>query len=252
MTRVLSIDLDYIMGPTINLYNNIFYDDNQSTRWRNLYQDDTFVENHFYIDQSNLMFCYNIFLKSLKKCDSVSFGYEHDSILYSISEFDNIDLVNIDHHEDVTSGDFLSPNFSFRESLEKEYDEIIISDRVHEGNWVSWLASKNKINSYTWIQNKNSGNEKDFFNSSIVPNYNPILKEQFEITDESYDHIFVCLSPQYIPKNHWHYFSMFITAYEEFKGQDAKIKSFSRKKYTNEVKNNNLTKEILNQCSNGR
>ena len=28
--RVLSIDLDYIMGPSIELYNSLFFDDNQS------------------------------------------------------------------------------------------------------------------------------------------------------------------------------------------------------------------------------
>ena len=59
--KVLSIDLDYIMGPTIEVYNNIFFDDNPTIRWDNLFDQSNFKENHFYIDQSNLLFCYNTF-----------------------------------------------------------------------------------------------------------------------------------------------------------------------------------------------
>jgi len=56
--KVLSIDLDYIMGPTIQLYNGLFYDDNPTLRWRELFENSDFAENHFYIDQSNLMFLF--------------------------------------------------------------------------------------------------------------------------------------------------------------------------------------------------
>jgi len=55
--KVLSIDLDYIMGPTIEVYNNIFFDDHPTLRWDDLFNQTNFKENHFYIDQSNLLFC---------------------------------------------------------------------------------------------------------------------------------------------------------------------------------------------------
>ena len=35
--RVLSIDLDYIMGPTIEDYNSILYDDNPTIRWEEFF-----------------------------------------------------------------------------------------------------------------------------------------------------------------------------------------------------------------------
>ncbi len=96
--RVLSIDLDYIMGPVIELYNGLMFNENPTIRWEQFFNKTDFNESHFRIDQSNLLFCYNTFLKALRNCDSVSFGYEHDSILFSIADHENIDLINIDHH----------------------------------------------------------------------------------------------------------------------------------------------------------
>lgn len=248
--KVLSIDLDYIMGPTIELYNGLFFDQNASTRWRNLFERSDFRENHIFIDQSNLMFCYNAFLKSLKHCKDVSFGYDHDSILYKISDFSDIELINIDHHDDVFAADYRDDYYEF---LEKEYSEIIESNKVHEGNWVAWLANKDKIKSYTWIGNKNSANKiRNDFNSKIVPNYLNIEKENYKFDNYNFDHIFVCLSPQYIPKNHWHYFSMFISAFEEFTEKSANIISWATKKYEIELRHSKVTDEILHQCSNGR
>ena len=65
--KVLSIDLDYIMGPVIELYNGLRFDDNPTKRWEDFFSETDFNESHFRIDQSNLLFCYNIFLKSKTK-----------------------------------------------------------------------------------------------------------------------------------------------------------------------------------------
>ena len=63
-----------------------------------------FNDKCFRIDQSNLLFCFNTFLKAIKNCQNVSFGYDHDAILSDIAKFDNIDLINIDHHDDFFHG----------------------------------------------------------------------------------------------------------------------------------------------------
>ena len=73
--KVLSIDLDYIMGPVIELYNELRFDDNPAKRWEQFFSTTDFNESHFRIDQSNLLFCYNTFLTALRNCDRVSFGY---------------------------------------------------------------------------------------------------------------------------------------------------------------------------------
>ena len=51
MKKVLSIDLDYIMKPCIEVFNSISFNDNPTLRWEQLYNDLNFKESHFYIDQ---------------------------------------------------------------------------------------------------------------------------------------------------------------------------------------------------------
>ena len=48
--KVLSIDLDYIMGPSIETYGNILFDEDPMTRWKHLYEYTQFTETQFYID----------------------------------------------------------------------------------------------------------------------------------------------------------------------------------------------------------
>ena len=247
--KVLSIDLDYIMGPVIELYNGLKFNDNPTIRWEQLFNNTDFKESHFYIDQSNLLFCYNTFLKALRNCDSVSFGYEHDSILFSIANDENIDLINIDHHDDVFGGDY-TEEMPDEDAYKYEFYELLKHDRVHEGNWGAWLGGRGKLNSFTWIGNKNSGNKaRNQFNAEVVPNYINVEKEDYKFDNYNFDHIFVCMSPQYIPPNHWHYFAMFISAFEEFAGKDAIIYT---EKFETHIRHQRIHNEILHQRSNGR
>ena len=240
--RVLSIDLDYIMAPSIEIYNNLIYDYNPSTRWRNIFDQTALRDSHIFIDQGNLLFCFDTFLKSLvQSCDSVSFGYEHDSILFDIKDFSDMHLINIDHHDDVFCADY-ARDFDYETALKKEYFEICNANRVHDGNWVAWLSSQKKLKSYTWIGNKNSSSKsRNFFNKKIVPNYINLERENCTFDDYKFDHIYVCLSPQYIPKNHWHYFSMFINLYEQLSGKDAIIHT---KKHETEFRHSQIKLEF--------
>lgn len=241
--KVLSIDLDYIMSPSIELYETLQHDSNPTTRWNQLFDNSDFRDCHFVIDQGNLLFCFEIFLKALKDCKNVSFGYEHDAILFDIADKSNINLINVDHHDDVLEPHF-SSNYDYETALQKGYEQVCNANRVHEGNWIAWLASQKKIDSYTWIGNNNSSSKRrNFFNERIVPNYWNVEREEYKFSDYKFDHIFVCLSPQYIPKNHWHYFSMFLKTYEELSGKDAVIHNKKneiefRHKEINKVLNN--------------
>ena len=86
--KVLSIDLDYIMGPTIETYQGIQWDENENKRWEFLYENTNFKENHLYIDQAGLLYCYQTFLKALEQSPeaNVCFGYEHDEILFQLDQ----------------------------------------------------------------------------------------------------------------------------------------------------------------------
>jgi len=249
--KVLSIDLDYIMGPVIEIYQSLRWDDNPTMRWKMLYETSDFKESNFYIDQAALLFCYDTFLKSLKNAKTVSFGYEHDAILYEIGDSKNLDIVNIDHHDDIFHiydryKDFVDDILDF------EYDAIANHNWVNEGNWGAWLFSQEKLNSFTWIHNPTSRNvdRVDYINRLMGDKFHHCFRNEYEFVDYNFDHIFVCLSPQYIPQTHWHYFTMFMMAYEEYTGKDANV--ISNKKFENEIRFKKVTDEILYKRSNGR
>ena len=253
--KVLSIDLDYIMGPTIELYQGLFFDENPETRWNNLFKYSDFTENHMFIDQEALMYCYHVFLKSLKNNPKVTFGYDHDSILYDLEDKEDIDLINIDHHDDITAFDFGYDGFSDEQMLENEIEQLRLSNRVHEGNWGAWLYLQNKLEKFTWICNPNSSNllneNKNSYSERLLgDSYQFFTRNNYIFDDYNFDSVFVCLSPQYTPKNHWHYFRMFMLAYEEFTGNEISTENFSRK-YEYEQKFKSVDDEILHKRSNG-
>lgn len=249
--KVLSIDLDVIMGSVLEIYQGLRWDDNPTVRWKVLYETSDFKESNFYIDQDTLLFCYETFLKSLKRCKSVTFGYDHDSILFDIAKCENIDIVNIDHHDDIFHMSF-SDYADGYDALRLEYEMISTANHVNEGNWGSWLYSKNKLNSFTWIRNPTSRNVDriDFIKNMMGDKFQTYLVKEYDFENYDFDHIFVCLSPQYIPQNHWHYFTMFMMAYEEYTGKQPNL--IANKKFENEIKFNQVTNEILYKRSNGR
>lgn len=242
MTKVLSIDLDYITRPYAEWITHA-WDYNSDLRWNVFMEQSPFDRSHMFIDQSNLMFCFNTFLKTLKFNPKVSFGYDHDSILFAIENESNIDLINIDHHDDVFHGSG---------TAEEEYEMVTKFNVINEGNWGIWLHSVGKLNSFTWIMNDNSdvSDNRNSRNKEYLGDlYNFTLKDDHKFDNYEFDQVFVCLSPQYIYPDHWHYFSMFISSYEEFSGKDAIIYT---EKYETHVRHQRLHNEILHQCSDGR
>ncbi len=249
--KVLSIDLDYIMGPSIDLYQGECWDDCTHWRWNDFFECSDIKENELVIDEGNLLFCYKLFLTAIKNSDcEVTFAYDHDNILYELQDHNNIDLINIDHHHDIlyhNAGN--DEDDEVLESFEKKYKAICDYSMINEGNWIAWLKSKNKIDSYTWIGNDNSfenvnGVTLDYY-KSLLPKFNMKKKEDFKLRDYKFDYIFVCLSPQYIPKIHWHYFSMFIEAYKQITGNDVDITDITTKKYETFIRHSAVTDEIL-------
>jgi hypothetical protein len=252
--RVLSIDIDYIMGPTIGLYSDIGWDESSGYRWEKFFSETEYTESDLHMDTGNLLFCYETFVKALCKSDcEVLFSYDHDNILYSLSNHNNLDIINIDHHADIIYPKVYDNETSILNSLKEQYKLVSKYNKVSEGTWVAWLRSKNKINSYTWIGNKSGFDllydcEKNY-HSGLIPRFKMVTKEEYSIEDYRFDHIFVCLSPQYIPKIHWHYFTMFLIAYEQIKNKSAKIEEWGSKKFETEVRHSFITDEILHKRS---
>ena len=223
--RCLSIDLDYIMYPDIDFYNSFLYNRNPITRWKKMEDNGyTRMVSKYDIDQSNLMFIYNTFLKSIMKCKSCSFGYEHDSILYELENHTNIDLLHIDHHNDYLNGKYREPNDD--RNYDKEYYFMETEGDLDEGNWGAWLQQQDKLSSMHWVgpPDIKKGAWNKLINYALIrTNFSASTKEDLPEIDYNFDHIYMCLSPQYVPQQHWHYFSMFISAYEELSGKKAVI-----------------------------
>ena len=53
-------------------------------------------------------------MQYLRTCQDVHFGYDHDNILYGLEGHSNLDIINIDHHDDVFAGIFEpSPDYEW-------------------------------------------------------------------------------------------------------------------------------------------
>ena len=200
MYNVLSIDLDYIAEPYIQLYSKIQNDYSVEKQWGDVFSDPALVSNNFDINPNNVIYALDTFSCSLAKCKNVVFGITHDSILFELEDKDNLNIVNIDHHHDIM--------YPGGMELDLKYDI------VYEGNWIGHLHEKSKIEKYVWIKNENSyGLHKD---CPTTMRWESHLKENSPLFEMIPDLIFVCLSPAYIPKFHWVYFKIFMNLYKAF------------------------------------
>ena len=232
--RVLNIDLNYMMDPSLDLYDNFYYSDNPTIRWNELYDNSDFEESHFRVDVGSIIYCYHLFLKVIKESKNVTFSYDNDAILYRIDNYSNIDLISIDQKHDILSGDFF--NGEDVEGLDVEI-ESLRKNRVFEDNWVGWIHYKEKLNSYTWIRNTNSDlhesnkRKSEYSFKQLGNKAVSKLRTEYVFDDYKFDNVFVCLSPQYVPRTHWHYFTMFMMAYEEQTGKSIDIITKQKYKY---------------------
>lgn len=252
--RVLSIDMDYIMNKSIDLYDEIGWDDIPSIRWENYYEHliNEKKSVDICIDEKNLFYCFNIFLKAIKNTHNITFAFNHDSILDELVKYESIDLVNIDHHDDIIyPDDFNSddPDYSIKcmKSLYEKYNSISHSNILHEGNWVSFLNINKKINSYTFIGNEDSidfSQEKKNFIEKHIPKFEFYTKDQYKFNNYNFDYIFVCLSPQYIPPFHWHYFSLFLDSCKEITGKSFDIDQMAIRKFSTNYHYEDVIKKI--------
>lgn len=253
--KVLSIDLDYIMGKSIHLYEDIGWEDDPIKRWKNYFNEVEEHQENLCIDEKNLYYCFSIFLKAIKHCNNVVFAYNHDSILDDLINFDKIELINIDHHDDVLYHKGYVPNdddpensIKYMKCLYETYESIKNNYSVDEGNWISLLNIENKLSSYIFIGNEDSvevSDEKISFINKHFPETKFLTRDQYTFKDYKFDYIFVCLSPQFIPPFHWHYFSMFLTAYESLTGNLVDYDRMPIRYFTNNYRYSDVKSKII-------
>tara|TARA_B100001094_G_scaffold269845_1_gene274354 strand:+ start:14544 stop:15314 length:771 start_codon:yes stop_codon:yes gene_type:complete len=231
--------------------------DDPILRWRLWHENTVIPENSIFIDEDKVEYCFDIYQKALKHCDDVIFAYDHDAILYRLDSATNIDLINIDYHDDVFNGTPLSNHIGTlfddnEDSCRYEASLLAAGDTgiLMEGNWVAWLDQRKKLNSYTWIHGSNQkyegpGSLNVYHTWGLVSfddsKYH--LKEDYEFDNYEFDFIFVCLSPLYIPRRFWNpLFTNYLSEYQEVKGKPYKM---INRKYEIDYKYNILNKLTL-------
>ena len=225
--KILSIYLYFISEPAINHNQTVNeieegYDMWPVVKWAELFEDHPGEFSHK-ISVDNYQYCLRTYLKALRHCTDVRFGYDHDNILYGLEGHTDIEIVNIDHHDDIFSG-------CFGASPEEEIMSLKTYDRVMEGNWGMWLQTQKRLKSFTWIGNKSSANIEHLpYAEKYIDNFKFFTKDEYDFGDYKFDQIFVCISPGYIPPLQWHMLGTFMTVYEEISGNVIDLKDFNKK-----------------------
>lgn len=203
--KILSIDLDYIMFPCIKLYNQFSAGkENDTMIWRYITQE--VDENYFYYDAYALQNILNTILRNVKQGATFVPIREHQELvdyLHQLEDFEDLtfDVTNIDFHHDLFYD-------------EEELNQILSFNKYSCANWLGYLYMKDRINSATWVKAPNS----PWYREEIQ--YFPIEVKglgDIQDLDDTYDYVFLCLSPQWIPEKYQHLYDIICGAVDAIK-----------------------------------
>ena len=176
--KILSIDFDVIMGPSIEIYNNHMGSNCTCEKFEKFYPLMKYAE----ADLTAYRILTNFLIDAAKdmKPENIHFIMNHMDILNFINEDDKVTIMNIDHHHDL--------GYPGSENI-----------GVHCGNWLDFLFEEKCCIGLTWIQNNTSG--------ELPPKYvehQLIQKFEFPKVDLIYslikpDMIVICGSFEWIP-----------------------------------------------------
>ena len=206
MYQVLTIDFDIIMGPSIQLYNDII-GDNKGI--------DKVIKQYPLLEYTLTgdMFVYEALTRELMKLyrqltpSDIYFTREHQTAVRILEPLEKFKLYNIDHHHDLG------------------YNRTMPTSKIIRpecGNWVKYLYDKGKIEKYIWICNNNS----DFPSNGLGKLY---LEDSVEIRETDFsligkvDKLIICNSPQWIPPNIQALYMTWVGIAEEYFCEDFKI-----------------------------
>lgn len=194
--NAISIDMDYIMKPVINLYNDKSKADNPDRVWDTINRVRN-IDEFAKIDENNFKLIIKTVSKVLSKYNidktKIVFAEHHDFILEELTKYSNLRVINIDHHHDIN----YSPEHV------RDVDQF---DFATVANWVWYLDKYNLIDEYIWIKNNNSakyegppmeGQFKEFVEPADI---------DFEIIGDKVDLLFICKSRGWIPPKFHIYF----------------------------------------------
>ena len=221
--NILSIDMDYILSPCINIYNDLVVANLPPENIWETVSKLRDADKHISYDNENLHYIFNVFsnaLSKLKDKKNVSFALNHDAILFDLAsekyKEDTFTLYNIDHHHDIF----------YSEQARIDVDKY---DVANVANWIWYLDKNNKISQYNWICNKNSVFPPNNLQTNGQMNAY-IAEDKKDIFDvDEWEHIFICNSPHWFPRDYDVFFEMLKIIYENTTGnkKDVNINVFS-------------------------
>ena len=177
--KIVTIDFDIIMRPSIESYN--YFINEEGCGIDQLEQE--FV--HFQSCQADLSI-YKLLTDFILNVESekIFFISSHKDILQFVN--DSIDLINIDHHHDLGYSN-------------ESYSEVF---EISCGNWVEQLYREDKLKSYTWIHNQNSlpliGDQAKIDNDLILSDEDEMKKYLNNLAQHT-DSLIICSSFPWVP-----------------------------------------------------
>ncbi len=217
--KVLSIDMDYIMGPSIQLYNDCSCEDDfrAGSFWEKVNRLRG-IEPFLTYDEKKYVFLLKLLVKNLRRLEkrAVFFAEEHDMILELLAGGDKKDeifeIYNLDHHHDL----FYNP---------RQKEEVDRFNFASLASWAYYLGKNDKLAKYYWIHNENSQyidagaiRELDF-----PVDFDTYTEKYEELLNIGFDYVFVCHSSEYLPPKFNHLFASLLAAAEGFYDGEIKV-----------------------------
>lgn len=211
--NVLSIDMDIIMEPCINLYNDLVVMGNINKLWSRI-NELRDVDRHLSVNVDNIKIVFDIFvnkLMSLKDKTNVTFAENHDTVLNRLTdkEYGNckFNIFNIDHHHDINYSD-------------EQKNDVDNFDYTTYCNWVWYLDKYDLINEFYWIKNRNS---ELYRGPDMLAKMSIVDINNIHLQDVVFDYIFICRSQIWVPSRFNHYFEMLLNIYKNITGISAVV-----------------------------
>lgn len=191
MINILSIDVDWIMEPSIESYNSKTLETQEDT-WKNILLAAPKV--NYPADARKYNRLVELLFSSSNKVskENIYLADSHEEIIKAINQWnirDEFSIYNIDHHHDC----------GYNITEEKLEDDL---NKLTCANWVVYLRNKNSnFVQYTWINNNNSITLLPEAYIPYIPNFSSNISLGI-LEDIKFDYIFICKSYIWIPPEH--------------------------------------------------
>ena len=198
--KVITIDMDIIMAPVIESYNDKVGLEYSVTDLLNDFPYMKTMQGDLFLFEYIIQFYLKV-LKTISK-NKIHFISSHEEICSLILN-EKVDLINIDHHHDIGYDD-------------EDWDNIVTTPKV--GNWVKYLYDNNQLLHYYWIGDNNSifPDERcpvELFNE--YNNFTDIKSTNLNRLLDGADMIVFCESAEWVPMHYQPLFHILETMHSE-------------------------------------